>query len=71
MSARDGTEPDMGVTSNAILLLGYIAGAMLSRRDGATYPLRDARPDAGELILEHIVSGNTYRVSVVQLTGVE
>lgn len=59
---------DMGVTANAVLLLATIAGAL--DRHGL-YSATEAKPNGGVLIAEHVVNGNTYRVSVVQLTGTE
>ena len=73
------TETDMGVTANAQLVLGYILGAISrygERADfeGASYlqyrPIDDDLPPGSQTI-ENAANGNTYRVSVVQLTGQE
>lgn len=61
---------DMGVTGNAQLLLGYIAGH-LALEDDPDYRLSDVDAAAGVLTVERIVTGNTFRISVVQLEGVE
>lgn len=60
---------DMGVTGNAILLLGVIAGLMGRDADQAIYEVVEAYPAEGWQILRHMASENTYRVSVVQLDG--
>lgn len=65
----DPTPPaDMGVTGNAVLLLGHIVGAF-SRDD--VYDLEEAIPAAGTMTMRHRVSGNLHRVSVVQVEGRE
>ena len=58
---------DMGVTGNAVLLLGYIAGALSI--DAPAYRMIEIDTLTGVQIFEHGWTKNTYRVSVVQLTG--
>ena len=60
----------MGVTGNAVLLLGYVAGS-IGRADEPTYEVESADAASGCQVVRHILSGNTYRISVVQLDGVE
>ncbi len=68
--AGGSAESDMGVTSNAILLLGYLAGAV--DRLGADARYRFIAVGAGgPAVVQHIANGNTYCVSVVQLDGTE
>ena len=59
---------DMGVTENAVLLLGYIAGAVIFNED-PTYRVVDVDAATGSQVLEHTGKKNTYRMTVVQLTG--
>lgn len=66
MSAGD----DMGVTGNAQLLLGYIA-ALLMVEDDRDYEIVDVNAVSGSQVVRNCRSGNTYRISVVQLEGVE
>jgi hypothetical protein len=64
--------PDnMGVTGNAILVLGFIAGAIHSRRGDAFYELVEVNAAQGTHVLRHCTNGNTYLMSVVQLEGIE
>jgi hypothetical protein len=56
----------MGVTGNAVLLLGYIAGAI--GREG-TYEFVEAQPDDATQTVRHAVTGNLYRISVTQIEG--
>jgi hypothetical protein len=64
--------PDhMGVTGNAILVLGFIAGAIHSRGEDAFYELVEVDAAKGTHVLRHCTNGNTYLVSVVQLDGTE
>jgi hypothetical protein len=58
---------DMGVTQNAILLLGYISGAV-TRLDGMYEPVKVDAAN-GTLILRHRKSGNLHRIAVVQIEG--
>lgn len=60
---------DRRVTANAVLLLGYIAAAV-TMRDDPTYDLVSVEPDAGTQLIQHRLTGNTYRVSVEQIGGV-
>ena len=65
-----GSTEAMGVTGNAILLLGYLAGAVDRLGDDAVY--RFVRGGAGGVaVVEHRRNGNRYRVSVVQIEGTE
>lgn len=66
--AGGSADHHMGVTGNAILLLGYLAGGIYGR---APYGVVAVDAPAGTVTVEHAVSGNTYRVSVVQLEGTE
>lgn len=66
--AGGSADHHMGVTDNAILLLGYLAGGIYGR---APYEVVESDAPAGTVTVEHAVSGNTYRVSVVQLEGTE
>jgi hypothetical protein len=58
----------LGVTGNARLLTGYIAGSIMNKDD---YSVVKFHAETAELILKHNVTKNTYRVSVEQLTGTE
>lgn len=64
------TNTSMGVTGNAIILLGYLAGAVDRLGEDARYRFV-AGGAGGEAIVQHRDNGNTYRVSVVQLEGIE
>ena len=66
--SNDAASSEMGVTGNAILLLGYIAGA-LGRDD--LYEAISAEPVVGTQIVRHRTTGNLYRIAVVQIEGVE
>lgn len=61
-------DADMGVTGNAILLLGYIGGAV--SRDGV-YEIESAYPVTGGQVVRHCASGNHYAIAVRQIDGVE
>lgn len=61
-------DPDMGVTGNAILLLGYIGGAV--SRDGL-YEIESADTVTGGQVIRHCASGNHYAIVVRQIDGVE
>ena len=71
------TEPvaDMGVTGNAQLLLGYIVGCLRvaeeTRFQSPFYEGCDADAAAGTAIIRNLETGNTYRISVVQLERTE
>ena len=69
LHAGGSSETDMGVTGNAIILLGFIAGAIDARAPDAWYDLEFVDVHAGFQVLRHSVTGNTFRVSVVQLEG--
>ncbi|MGI4732908.1 MAG: hypothetical protein ACRYFW_14340 [Janthinobacterium lividum] len=64
---------DMGVTGNAILLLGYVGAGIIwpPSGDAPTYELDEVDSAAGTQVVRHIRTGNTYRISIVQLDGVE
>lgn len=64
----DPLAPNMGVTGNAILLLGYIGEAV--SRDGV-YEFESADPAMGEQVIRQRASGNSYSVTVRQIDGVE
>jgi hypothetical protein len=57
----------MGVTDNAILLLGFIAGAMMEHG----YIPTEVDAASGAQVLCNTRTNNTFRVSVVQLEGTE
>jgi hypothetical protein len=61
----------MGVTGNAILLLGFIAGCIDARAPDTWYELESVDAQEGTQILRNVDTGNTFRVSVVQLEGTE
>lgn len=65
--ASGSADPIMGVTSNALLLLGMIAGAMIEH---GYHPIAVDAAD-GSQILKATETGNTFRISVVQLEGTE
>ena len=60
----------MGVTGNAILLLGYAGGCLLGAPD-PLYAVEEADPRAGTLQVRRHGTDNIYRISVVQLEGIE
>ena len=59
---------DMGVTGNAQLLLGMIAGALAKV---GYHELVSVDAVAGTQIVRTIGTDNLYRISVVQTEGVE
>lgn len=59
----------MGVTDNARLLLGYIAAAVAVAGRRGDYEIESIDAAGGTQVLRHGKTGNTYRVSVVQLSG--
>lgn len=61
----------MGVTANAVLLLGYIGGRLLLGPDDTMYEFVEADAAAGTQIVRHRLTDNTYRIAVVQLAGSE
>ncbi|PTQ65945.1 hypothetical protein C8J45_101809 [Sphingomonas sp. PP-CE-3G-477] len=61
-------DSDMGVTGNAILLLGYIGGAV--SRDGV-YEIESVYSVTGGQVVRHCASGNHYAIAVRQIDGVE
>lgn len=63
-----GGKSDMGLTANAVLLLGYIAGA-LARDD--RYEIVEAQPANGTSTIRHRLTGNLYAIAVMQLEGTE
>jgi hypothetical protein len=62
------------VTGNSVLLLGYISAAFhnTAERLGeeTPYEVDEVYPSDGYMIVEH-TSGNRYRVSVEQISGIE
>ena len=70
MTAERSGEASMGVTGNAMLLLGYIGG-LLVFEDEPTYRLISVDAASGSQVLEHRLTENTYRVHVEQLSGSE
>lgn len=58
----------IGITANAILLLGYIGGAV-SRDE--VYDIESADTITGGQVIRHCASGNHYAVVVRQIDGVE
>lgn len=64
-------EAHMGVTGNAVLLLGFIAGVIDARAADSWYELEAVDAIAGTQTLRNTVNGNTFRVSVVQVEGSE
>jgi len=59
---------DMGVTGNAQLLLGCATGGLEKHGE---YRVIDVEIHIGALTLENTATGNTYRLTAVQLTGTE
>jgi hypothetical protein len=66
---EDGGE--LGATANAIILLGVLMGATDWRKLEAHYELLRIEPSTAFMRLRHRVTGNTYRVAVSQLDGME
>ncbi|MEG3167525.1 hypothetical protein U1737_04875 [Sphingomonas sp. LB3N6] len=64
----DARAADMGITGNAVLLLGYIGGA-LARDD--SYAIESIDVAAGTQVIRHCRTGNLYSVTVPQIDGVE
>lgn len=62
---------DMGVTGNAVLLLGYIGGLVSSPASDRPYDVSNVDAARGEVTVRHQRSGNLYRVSVVQIEGTQ
>jgi len=60
----------MGVTGNAILLLGYAGGCLHGTPD-PLYAVEEADPRAGTLQVRRHGTDNIYQISVVQLEGIE
>lgn len=58
------------VTGNAILMLGYVAGVMFKHGEDA-YRWIAADPDLGYQTFEHVRTGNTFRMMIEQVGGVE
>jgi hypothetical protein len=61
-----------GVTANAQLLLGFVAGALSTadRPDG-WYRIADVDTAAGQITIERVATGNVFRVSIEQIDGSE
>lgn len=62
----DPMVPNMGVTGNTQLLMGFMAGSLHDPYEVASW---DA--EAGRMIVRSLNTGNTYGLSFVQLTGEE
>lgn len=58
------------VTGNAVLLAGYLGGVLTLTRD-PLYRVVEVEAGTATQTVEHIRSGNTYRVSVTQIGGTE
>lgn len=64
----DDEAPGLGVTANAILLLGFMYGRFAA--DDVYEPV-SADPETACLLIRHRISGNVHRVSIVQASGTE
>ena len=63
---------EMGVTDNARLLLGHIAGAMAQAGRGElAYDVGSIDAAGGSQVVRHVGSLNAYRIPVVQIEGIE
>lgn len=62
---------DMGVTGNAILLLGYLGGVVGRPELQSEYEFAAVEPGEGWMVLKNRRSGNSFRVSVSQIGGTE
>ncbi len=58
------------VTGNAVLLAGYLGGTLTLMRD-PLYRIVEIDAETATQTVEHVRSGNMYRVSVVQIGGTE
>lgn len=58
------------VTDNARLLLGYMAGVLIKHGE-STYRFVEADAAAGHQTIEHVGSGNIYRMTIEQIGGAE
>ncbi len=63
------TEPT--VTGNAIMLAGFMSAKLRDGKHPGPYHVVDVDAVAAAVTIEHERNGNTYRVSVVQIGGVE
>lgn len=65
--------PEPRVTPNAMLLSGYIAGALsaVAQERWVTYRVIEMDAEAGTSIIERVETGNRYRLTLVQISGKE
>ncbi|HEX7693770.1 MAG TPA: hypothetical protein VF409_04730 [Sphingomonas sp.] len=59
---------DLGVTGNAILLLGFLSAKV---SPGGPYSIEEVDAAAGTAVIVNDLMQNLYQVSVVQIGGVE
>jgi hypothetical protein len=72
MSPPLSSEDHMGVTGNAVLLLGYVAGALrLAGERSPLYEVVQVEAARGLIVVQHTGAENLYRLSVVQIEGRE
>lgn len=58
------------VTDNARLLLGYMAGVLIKHGEDR-YRFVEANAAAGHQTIEHVATGNIYRMTIEQIGGIE
>lgn len=63
------TEPT--VTGNAIMLTGFMGAKLRDGEHPGPYHVTALDAAAATMTIEHERNGNTYRVSIVQIGGVE